>query len=222
MPIKGSGEAAPRTINRFDGGVGWIAYPQEGMQRASQALATDAGVILIDPIEAPDIETTYEEFGDVIGVVVLLDRHERDAAAFARRHDVPVGVPSALSNVSPDDTETVPLPDLLAGTDYREASVSTPLWDEAVVVDETNGTLVVPEALGTAGFFRAGDERLGVHPALRLTPPRRLREFDVERVLVGHGEGILTDGSVAIRDAVDNSRRRAPAAYLGALREFIA
>lgn len=223
MGIKGTGQTEPREIDRFDGGVGWIAYPKEGMQRASHALATDAGVVLVDPVDADGVTDLYADFGAVAGVVLLLDRHVRDAAAFADRHDVPVYAPAWMTGVTDKlDAAPEPLGELLADTDYDvERVVDNGFWQEAALFDAASGTLVVPEAVGTADFFTAGDERLGIHPMLRLIPPKRLRTFDAERVLVGHGAGVLDDGAAALRDAIDNSRKRAPAAYLGALKGML-
>jgi len=223
MGIKGSGRTEPREIDRFDGGVGWIAYPEEGMQRASHALATDAGVVLVDPVDADGVDELYGDLGDVAGVALLLDRHVRDASTFADRHDVPVYAPAWMTGVADDlDAPPEPLGDLLADTDYApERVIDNGFWQETALFDAAHGTLVVPEAVGTADFFTAGDERLGVHPMLRLLPPKRLRSFDAERVLVGHGAGVLDDGAAALRDAVDNSRKRAPAAYLGALKGML-
>jgi len=223
MGIKGSGRTEPREIDRFEGGVGWIAYPDEGMQRASHALATDAGAVLVDPVDADGVDELYADLGDVAGVALLLDRHVRDAATFAERHEVPVYTPAWMTDVDDDlDASSEPLGDLLADTDYViERVVDNGFWQEAALFDETAGTLVVPEAVGTADFFTAGDERLGVHPVLRLLPPKRLRSFDAERVLVGHGSGVLEDGAGALRDAIGNSRKRAPAAYLGALKGML-
>ena len=54
----------------------------------------------------------------------------------------------------------------------------------------SGGSLLVADALGTIPFFRAGDEPAGVHPVLRLRPPRSLRGLEPDHLLVGHGEGI--------------------------------
>lgn len=72
--------------------------------------------------------------------------------------------------------------------------------------------LVCPEAVGTAPLFRVKGERLGVHPALRLFPPRRqLAGFEPEHLLVGHGEGIHgVVAAPALREALAGARRRAP------------
>jgi hypothetical protein len=47
-----------------------------------------------------------------------------------------------------------------------------------------------------------------VEPLLRLTPPRRLLEFEPDHLLVGHGEGVLGNAAAAIRDAIEGSRSR--------------
>src|SRR6056297_397306 len=105
MSFKGSGVATElKEIDRFEGedtaGVGWIAFPEEGMQRASHALAVDGEVWLVDPVDAEGLDDLAAEFGDVAGVVVLLDRHKRDAAAIASRHDVAVHLPEFMSGIA--------------------------------------------------------------------------------------------------------------------------
>lgn len=227
MPMKGSGPATDwREIDRFENGargVGWLAHPEERMQRASHALATDGGVYVVDPVDAEGVDDLLAEFGEVAGVVVLLDRHKRDAAAVARRHDVPVYVPDVMAGIADDlDAETTVVRHDLDGSGFAvHGIIDNPVWSEAVLYSEDEGTLVVPEALGTSSYFLAGDERLGVHPALRMTPPKRLRRFDAERVLVGHGEGVLEDAAAAIDDAVSGARGRAPRLYAQTLRSFL-
>lgn len=224
MPLKGSGSTRMREIDRYDGGVGWIAHPDEQMQRASHAVVgEEGGVWVLDPVDADGVDELLAEYGEVEGVVVLLDRHKRDAAAVARRHDVPVSVPEWMSGVTskldvPTERVHVELGD--SGFAVHEL-IDTPLWQEAALYGEHDGTLVVPEALGTAEYFLAGEESLGVHPALRLKPPRSLRRFAPERVLVGHGEGVLTDAAGAITDALDGSRRRAPKLYAETVRSML-
>ena len=213
MSMKGSGEASDwREIDRFDGGVGWIAYPDEGMQRASHALAAGDDVWVVDPVDTPELDDLLAEFGTVRGVVLLLDRHKRDCATIARRHDVPVWVPATIDGVedeleAPVERFRHELPD--SGYAVHEV-VSNRFWQEALLFDRDRGVLVVPEAVGTTEYFLAGDERLGVHPLLRLTPPSALARLRPERILVGHGTGIHDDATAALRDAIDGSRVRAP------------
>lgn len=222
MPMKGSGPATDfHEIDRFDGGVGWIAYPEERMQRASHALVVNGDVWLVDPVDAEGLDDFFAEFGEVAGVVTLLDRHERDAARLARRHDVPVHVPVWMENVARGLSVPVePLRTELADTGYRvRRLLDTPFWKEAALSND-DGTLVVPEAVGTVAYYTAGEERLGVHPMLRLLPPRRLQGLAPERVLVGHGAGVMSSASAALEDALRGSRRRAPQLYAEAARSL--
>jgi hypothetical protein len=224
MPMKGTGTAEYEEIDRFEGGVGWLAYPDERMQRASHALATDAGVWLVDPVDAAGIDDLLAEFGEVAGVIVLLDRHKRDAARFATRHDVSVHIPSWMSDVVGDiDAPVERFDGELDETGYQLRMVATPLWQEGALYHEDDGTLVVSEALGTAEYMRTDTERLGVHPALRLLPPRKsFRDFTPEHMLVGHGAGVHEHVNPALGAALSGSRRRAPALYMKTARLFLA
>jgi len=216
MPLKASGPSGEwETIDRFDGGVGWIAHPAEDMLRASHALVDDGDVWVIDPVEAQGIDDILAEYGTVAGVVVLLDRHTRDAAAFARRHDVPVHLPEPLHGVAEDlEAPVQRFRHHLADTSYAAHTVVDRFgWHEAALYSDETGVLVVPEALGTADFFLVGDERVGVHPALRAFPPRMLTRLSPDHLLVGHGEGLHEDVPGAISDAVNGSRRRMPSLY---------
>ena len=219
MPMKGSGETEVEIVDRFDGGAGWIAYPDERMQRASHAIEGDDGVWVVDPVDGDGVDELLSDLGEVAGVVTLFERHRRDAGTFAERHGVSVHVPEWMSGVASEiDAPVERFGSTIGGFDSIRL-VDNPLWQEAVLFD--GETLVVPEAVGTASYFLTRDERLGVHPMLRIRPPRSLLSYDVERVLVGHGAGVL-DGAVdAIRDAVENGRRRTPTLYANAIRDLL-
>jgi len=224
MPIKGSDSPSLHEIDRWDEGVGWLAYPEEELRRASHAVVDDGDVWVLDPLDAPGLDDLLGEFGEVAGVVLCLARHKRDAAAVARRHDVPVYVPEWMTGVADElDAPIERFGDGLGDTGYRTVTVrngSVPPWQEVALFD--GETLYVPEAVGTIPFFTAGDERLGVHPMLRLTPPRRaLRGLDPDRLIVGHGEGVFGGANTVLRTALDTARSGAPRAYLGALREVL-
>jgi hypothetical protein len=238
MPIRASGEGSLNEIDRWDGGAGWIAFPDEDMQRASHALVIDSAerssagsqtqsgdgeVWVVDPVDVPGLDEWLAAMGEVAGVVVLLDRHQRDAAEIANRHAVSVHIPAWMRGVADEFVAPVErLGDTLGPYEVRRL-VDTVGWQEAALYDPEAGTLLVPEALGTVGYYLAGAERVGVHPMLRLvSPPRSLVGLDVERLLVGHGDGVAVDARAAITDAVTGARRRAPAAYLRAAKEFIA
>jgi len=207
-----AGDAGGRADEAGDGGAVWIAYPEEGMQRASAALAIDGDVWVVDPVDTADLDDLLGTLGEVRGVVVLLDRHWRDADDVAARHDVPVSVPDWFDGVPALDADLQRFGDRLPDTDFRARRVvDNRFWQEAALFD--GETLVVPEAVGTAEYFTAGDERLGVHPVLRVRPPRGpLGGLGPERIVVGHGEGLAEDATPALAAALSNARRGAPAA----------
>lgn len=229
MSFKGSGSAAVHEIDRYERGVGWIAYPEEGMERASHAIAVpneegEPDVWVFDPVDGEGVDELLSELGTVAGVVLGLDRHKRDATALAHRHDVPVFIPEWMTGVARElDAPVERFGSRLADTGFRTIRVrnsSIPPWQEVAFFD--GETLIVSEALGTAEFFCAPGERLGVHPLLRAIPPRgTLGGFDPDRILVGHGEGIAEEAAVALRDALAGSRRNAPRVYVSALRSFL-
>jgi hypothetical protein len=219
--MKGDGATALETAGSFDGGATWLAYPEETMRRASHALIEGEDLWLVDPVDAADLDEWLEARGTVAGVVVLLDRHKRDAARIAARHDAAVHVPEQFGSVADElDAPATPLGDGLGDTGYRPVPVVDRFfWHEVALYRESDGTLVVPEAVGTASYFRAKGERLGVHPMLRMVPPRGpLGGLDPERVLVGHGAPVLEDAAPALDDALAGSRRRAPRQYARTLR----
>ena len=213
-----------REIDRWEGGVGWIAHPRETLQRASHALVADGEVWVVDPVDGPGVDDLLAEVGEVAGVVVGIDRHVRDADAMASRHDVSVHLPKPLAGVASDlDAPVEIVDDRLGDTGYRTITVvDNPLWAEVAFHDPESGTLLVPEAVGTAPHFLAPGEKLGVHPMLRPRPPRHaLSGLDPERVLVGHGSGVAVHATRALEDALRDARRNAPRLYYEAVRSFL-
>jgi hypothetical protein len=223
--MKASGAGAVNEIDRWDGGAGWIAHPDEEMQRASHAFvdpADEAGeadaVYVADPVDVPGLDEWLAELGEVAGVLVLLDRHKRDAAAVANRHDVAVHIPSWMSGVTSKlDAPVERLGDTVAGFEVKRL-IDNPFWQEAALYDPEAKVLFTPEAFGTVDYYCAPGERVGVHPALRLFPPKQLGRLDVSHLLVGHGEGVTEDTNEAIRKALAGSRARAPKLYLKTLK----
>ena len=248
MPMKDSGEAEEwQQIYRFEGGVGWIAHPDERMQRASHALVArgtghtddtvegnktdgngergdgDADVWVVDPVDVTGLDDMLSDLGTVRGVVVLLDRHKRDSAAVANRHDVSVWIPGFFDGVAEDLAAPVERfrHDLADSGFAVHEVIDSRLWQEALLFDRERGILAVPEAVGTAAYFLAGEERLGVHPMLRLKPPSSLGRLDPDRVLVGHGEAVHSDATEALEDAIQGSRSHTPALVVKTARELL-
>jgi hypothetical protein len=189
--------------DEIEGGFGWQV--DERMQRTSHALAGHDGVWIFDPIAWEPALERVPELGTPAGVVQLLDRHERDCAEIAARFGVPhYAVP--VQGISASGLEVITV-------------TSSRFWTEIAVWVPRRQALVCADALGTAPYFRAGDEPLAVHPLLRLKPPRVLDRYEPKHVLCGHGAGVHgPDASEALREALRTARRRLPRAWVGALR----
>jgi hypothetical protein len=188
-------------VDEQEDGFGWLV--DEPFERTSHAIRVDGRVWLIDPVDAPELADRIRALGEPVGVLQLLDRHNRDGAAWSAR----LGVPLVRAFES------------VAGTPFQALPVrDNRLWREVALWEPESRTLLCADVLGTLEFFRAGDERIGMHPLLRVAPPRSLVSVAPERVLVGHGGGIHQDAAAAVRDTVDNARRRIPAALASAVR----
>jgi hypothetical protein len=67
-----------------------------------------------------------------------------------------------------------------------------------------------------------GEERIGVHPMLRLVPPRSaLSGLDPDRVVVGHGPGVQDGAARAVADALDSARGNTLSLYGEAAKSFL-
>jgi hypothetical protein len=189
--------------DEFDGGFGWIV--EEFMERCSHALVEDGRVWVIDPVDGEGVEERIRAAGTPAGVLQLLDRHNRDCSAFAARlgvrlHLVPHGSLGPFAFIGVRDSGS---------------------WNEVALWWPGRRVLVCADALGTAPYYRSGDERLAVHPLLRVRPPRRqLGALQPDVLLCGHGEGILEDADTAVREAFSTSLRRIPGQVASALRAW--
>ncbi|MDZ7849411.1 MAG: hypothetical protein U5K70_00870 [Halodesulfurarchaeum sp.] len=191
-------------IDSWTGGFSWIAYPEERGKRASHALLTEGGVWLVDPVDVDGLDERVAKLGNVTGVLVLQDRHTRDAAEVARRHDVAVFIPEWMTLAREKlDAEAEPVGSNLPGSNYTvHRLIERKDWEEAVLVDETTKTLVVPEAIGTLPSFGKNDTELGVHPSVD-EPPHKLADWNPDRILVGHGTSVHDDANRQLRAALD-------------------
>jgi hypothetical protein len=176
------------SIQRHPLGLTWIETT--GMRRAAHALRADGRVWLVDPFEDSMALSAATELGTPAGVIQLLDRHNRDCGTIAQRLEVPLlRLPEQI-----DDSPFTVLP-----------VISRPWWREMALWWEDERALVVAEALGTVPAFALG-RRVGVHPLLRLRPPRGpLTARSPERLLVGHGAALESGAAAAIRDALSGA-----------------
>jgi hypothetical protein len=180
-------------LQRHALGVTWVE--QNAMARAAHALVDDRRVWLIDPYEDAEAMAAVAELGAPACVLQLLDRHNRDCEPIAQRFGVP------LSRLPTD----------AVGTPFEAiALISHRGWREVALWWAAERALVVTEAIGTAPAFALG-RPAGVHPMLRLTPPRKqLSGLQPERLFVGHGEAIESGADAALHEALARSRRDLP------------
>ena len=183
-----------RRFDEFDGGFTWVV--DERAQRTCDALADEGRVWLIDPVDVPEAIDRAKGLGEPAGVIQLLDRHNRDCVALAGR----LGVPHLR------------LPDAVPDSPFEVFRVVwRPGWREVGLWWPRTRTLVATEALGTLPLFTAGEGSVGVHPLLRLLPPRVLRGYQPEHRLVGHGPGVHgPQAAAALDDALERSRADIP------------
>jgi hypothetical protein len=176
-------------------GLSWVM--DEPMERAAHALAGDDGrVWLVDPVDDAAALERVAQLGAPAGVLQLLDRHNRDCDALAQRLGVPhLKVPEAVPE-SPFEVRSV---------------VRTPFWREVALWWPARRALVVAEVLGTTAAFAVGDGPVGIHPMVRMLPPRGLRGLGPEHLLVGHGPPLHgPEVAAAVDHAIARSRHDVP------------
>jgi hypothetical protein len=194
-----------RFVDEFEGSVGWTPARRELQRRTSHAVVSAGRVWIVDALDGPGIDERIRALGEPAGVIQLLDRHRRDCRTVAERLAVPLHV-LPFAGVADAPFEVVRVLDV-------------PGWREAALWFPGGRVLVCADAIGSASYFRAERERIGVHPLLRLWPPNALGRFEPRQLLMGHGQG-LEGEEVAelLRVALRTARRRIPRWALGLVR----
>jgi hypothetical protein len=191
-----------RFCDEFGGSVGWMRADSDFRRRTSHAVASSGRVWIVDALDGDGLDERVRTLGEPAGVVQLLDRHDRDCRAVAARLGVPLHV-TPFAGVREAPFEVVRI-------------ANRPGWREVALWFPAARVLVCGDAIGTAGYFPAPGERAGVHPLLRLTPPRTLARFEPRQLLVGHGEGLAGEEAAdALATALVTSRRRIPSWLVG-------
>ena len=192
-----------KPVDEWEGGFGWAQ--DEFMRRTSHALLVAGRVWLIDPVDTPELEERVRALGDPAGVLQLLDRHNRDCQAIAGRLGVTL----------------LRLPERAPETPFDVVRViSRRGWREIALWLQDERALIIAEAIGTAPAFALG-RRAGVHPLLRLTPPRsQLASYRPDMLLVGHGATLESDAASALDEALSRSRADIPR-FIAALPKLV-
>ena len=157
-------------------------------------------VVLIDPFLPPD--DGFDPHGKPVRVLLTQGAHYRGTADVVARYGASVWAPpNARWRKIPNPATTDDLP---AGVEAIELDGEP---QQVVFLIREHATLVTGDVLsGTGGVLHvfvdeADPERL--LPALAA-----LGELPIERVIIPHGDLILTDGAARIRAAVAEARGR--------------
>ena len=209
--------ATIEVVDRFEGGISWKHAGSGLLECRSHALIDDDGhVWLVDPLDGAGLDEELERLGEVAGVLVLFDRHLRSSARLAQRYGARLLAPPGRwrrGNRRPASAEE--LADTVEGCPFRFLPVveRDGQWLEWALWWDDRGILVVPEAVGSAEWYRSRSrEPLAVHPVLRVVdPPRALLDLGADvhptRLLVGHGNSIAHDAEETMELAVHEARR---------------
>lgn len=174
-------------------GLTWVV--DDPLLRASHALADEGRVWLVDPVDAPEAIERATALGEPAGVLQLFVAHPRDGAELAKRLGVPFHV----------------LPDVLPDSPFSVLNVDLGPWKERALWWPGPRGLVVAESIGTATHYALGPGPAGVHFLRRPVPPKRLKPFLPEHLLVGHGAPVHGgEAAAALLDALARSRRDLP------------
>ena len=192
-------------FDEFEHGLEWVSEDDK-LARMGHAVLAGGSVWLTDVVDGPGLDEQITALGSPAAVVQLLDRHPRDCAAVAQRLGVPL--------------HETPFTDLEGAPFVVLPIVKRRFWREVALWFAKERVLVCGDALGSLGYFHASEEPFGVHPFLRLFPPKKLAALEPEHVLFGHGPGFHgPEAPQAVRDALAKTRRRLPHALLNGLRE---
>jgi glyoxylase-like metal-dependent hydrolase (beta-lactamase superfamily II) len=166
-------------------------------------------VVLIDPLVPRGEEDTFwraldrdvERLGLPVRVLLTTPWHERDTRLVVDRHGAEVWAhPDALWK-RPPLTTTAELP---AGVEAFLPSGNAE--GQAAFFIREHRTLVTGDMFsGTGGRFHVFVSAEEPNPAAYLASLPALLELPIERVLIAHGEPLLSDGAARIRAALESA-----------------
>lgn len=193
--------------------VSWKREPSGLMACVSHAVRDDDGKVWVfDPVDGVELDELVTNLGEVAGVIVLLDRHVRNAPEIAARLGVPLYFPVGKqrqklpSGTIRYDTHIEGCPFEFIVVRQHDRS-----WLERAAVLPSRGLLIIAEAVGTVDYYKGGgDLTLAMHPVMRAFPPRVLQGLEPRRLLVGHGMPVEGNPAEALEEAFADARRGIP------------
>ena len=176
------------------------------------SFAADAGdaVLLVDPL-LPDDDAAVLERLDALGpaaILVTIPYHARSSEALAERYDAPIHGHPAVAKRLRDGSRLEPLDALPGGA--RAFPIGKPRRHETPIHLPSHRALAFGDAIVTTPegdlriwhTDRVDDARARWYRERFVPTLEPLRELDLERILVTHGEPVLHDGSAALEDAL--------------------
>jgi hypothetical protein len=188
-------------------------HPGEwGAQVASFAVDAGDAVLLVDPL-LPEGDTDVVERLDALSptaILVTLPYHARSSEPLAERYGIPIHGHPAVGKRLGDRSRLRPLDDLPGGA--RAYPIGKPRRFETPIHLPSHRALVFGDAIVTTPegdlrlwhTDRVDDARARWYRERFVPTVQPLRELDLERILVTHGEPVLEDGSAALEDALES------------------
>jgi glyoxylase-like metal-dependent hydrolase (beta-lactamase superfamily II) len=168
---------------------------------------TDDEVVLIDPFLPPEDE--FDPHGKPVRVLLTQGAHYRGTDDFVKRYQASVWAPpNAAWPKIPNPSTTDELP---RGVEAIELDGEP---QQVVFFIPEHRTLVTGDVIsGTGGRLHVFVDE--ADPELLLPALERLAELAIERVIIPHGDPILSGGANRIREAVAETRRGATTSASG-------
>jgi glyoxylase-like metal-dependent hydrolase (beta-lactamase superfamily II) len=160
---------------------------------------TDDEVALIDPFLPPD--GNFDPRGKPVSVLLTQGAHYRGTADFVERHGASVWAPpNAKWRKIPNPATTDELP---RGVEAIELDGEP---QQVVFFIGAHATLVSGDVLsGTGGRLHVFVDE--ADPERLLPSLEAIADLPIERVIIPHGDPVLSDGAARIREAVAEARR---------------
>jgi hypothetical protein len=161
----------------------WQAYdPQIKAELFSTALQSASGIVIIDPIplKKDQLEGLCAR-GPIAGIFVTNENHDRAAAEFAARLEVPIHDARGIGSSISSDLTAIPI-------------AGGPCGETALHLDRDGGTLVIGDALinfDPYGFTFLPPKYCSDAKLMRESLSTLL-EFRFERMLFAHGTPLVS------------------------------
>jgi len=191
-------------------------HPGEfGRRVAAFAMRVDGGTLLVDPLlpqddPAPVLEALDGIVAGRVAILVTIPYHTRSAEPLAARYEAMIhGHPKTAERLADKRAFRPVVPgDALPGG-ARAFAIGRPRRSELPLWLPSHRAVAFGDAVvGVNGGLRvwaqaAVDDRLRRFHRERFNPTLEpLLELDAERILVGHGEPVLSDGRVSLAAAL--------------------